>query len=106
MNLLYLFIGAFFEIFGCFSFWLFFRLQKAPFWLLLGLISLILFAFVLTKIDFEQAGRIYALYGGIYICSSFLWMIFVEKESMNIYDIFGLIFVLIGASFIYFGNLK
>ena len=102
---IYLFLAAsFFEIFGCFSFWLYFRLAKSPIWISIGLISLILFAYILTKIDLEDAGRIYAIYGGIYIFSSFLWMIFVEKEMMNKFDIIGLVFVLFGAGVIYFGN--
>ncbi|WP_349644378.1 hypothetical protein [Campylobacter sp. RM16190] len=102
---IYLFLAAsFFEIFGCFSFWLYFRLAKSPAWLGAGLISLILFAYILTKIDLEAAGRIYAIYGGIYILSSFLWMIFVEKEMMNKFDIIGLAFVIFGVGIIYFGN--
>ncbi|QKF91605.1 YnfA family protein [Campylobacter sp. CCUG 57310] len=102
---IYLFLAAsFFEIFGCFSFWLYFRLAKSPVWLGAGLISLILFAYILTKIDLEAAGRIYAIYGGIYILSSFLWMVFVEKEMMNRFDIIGLAFVILGVGIIYFGN--
>ena len=69
-NLGIFFIAAFFEIFGCFAFWLYFRLEKTPLWLALGTVSLILFAYVLTKIDVEQAGRVYAIYGGIYIFAS------------------------------------
>ena len=46
-NLGIFFIAAFFEIFGCFAFWLYFRLEKTPLWLALGTVSLILFAYVL-----------------------------------------------------------
>ena len=80
-NLGIFFIAAFFEIFGCFAFWLYFRLEKTPLWLILGVVSLAIFAYVLTKIDVEHAGRVYAIYGGIYIFASLLWLVLVEKES-------------------------
>ena len=83
-NLGIFFLAAFFEIFGCFAFWLYFRLGKTPWWIVLGVISLILFAYVLTKIDVENAGRIYAIYGGIYIIASLIWLVLVERERVLI----------------------
>lgn len=103
-NLSLFFLAAFFEIFGCFAFWLYFRLEKTPLWLGFGLASLILFAYVLTKIDVEHAGRVYAIYGGIYIVASLLWMVCIEKESINRWDIIGSSLALIGALVIYIGN--
>ena len=105
-NLGIFFIAAFFEIFGCFAFWLYFRLEKTPLWLALGTVSLILFAYVLTKIDVEQAGRVYAIYGGIYIAASLLWLVLVEKESFNRWDIIGASICIFGASVIFIGNQK
>lgn len=105
-NLGIFFIAAFFEIFGCFAFWLYFRLEKTPLWLILGVVSLTLFAYVLTKIDVEQAGRVYAIYGGIYIFASLLWLVLVEKESFNRWDIIGASICILGASVIFIGNQK
>ena len=105
-NLGLFFIAAFFEILGCFAFWLYFRLEKNPWWIALGVISLILFAYILTKIDVEYAGRVYAIYGGIYIVSSLLWLIFIEKESFNCWDIIGAGICILGASIILIGNQK
>ena len=105
-NLGIFFIAAFFEIFGCFAFWLYFRLEKTPLWLALGTVSLILFAYVLTKIDVDQAGRVYAIYGGIYIFASLLWLVLVEKESFNRWDIIGASICILGASVIFIGNQK
>ena len=105
-NLGIFFIAAFFEIFGCFAFWLYFRLEKTPLWLALGTVSLILFAYVLTKIDVEQAGRVYAIYGGIYIFASLLWLVLIEKESFNRWDIIGAGICILGASVILIGNQK
>jgi len=103
-NLGIFFLAAFFEIFGCFAFWLYFRLDKTPWWVALGIISLILFAYALTKIDVEHAGRVYAIYGGIYIITSLIWLVLVEKESFNRWDVIGASLALIGAFMIFIGN--
>ena len=39
----------------------------------LGVVSLIAFAFALTRVDSAFAGRAYAAYGGIYIAASLVW---------------------------------
>ena len=98
------YIAAIFEIFGCFAFWLYFRVVKTLWWLSIGVITLMLFAYILTKIDVENAGRVYAIYGGIYIVASLIWLVLVEKESFNRWDILGAIFAIIGALIIFIGN--
>lgn len=103
-NLGLFFIGAFFEILGCYSFWLYFRENKQPFWIGIGVISLIAFAYVLTKIDLTNAGRVYAIYGGIYIPSSLLWLYFVEHESINRWDMVVSAIAFFGVLVIYIGN--
>ena len=50
------------EIAGCFSFWAWLRLGKSPLWLVPGMASLALFAYLLTRIDSSTAGRAYAAY--------------------------------------------
>lgn len=102
---LYLF-AAFFEILGCYSFWLVFKEQKTGIWLLVGLVSLVLFAYLLTRVESEFAGRAYAVYGGIYIFSSLFWLYFVEKQSFSKWDILGALVSISGAFIIIFGNLK
>ena len=97
------FAAAFFEILGCFSFWLVFKSNKTYFWLMLGIVCLILFAYLLTKIELAYAGRAYAIYGGIYIISSLFWLYIVEKQYLNIYDIVGSLFVFVGICVILFG---
>lgn len=100
------FLAAFFEILGCYSFWLVFKEQKGGIWLFVGVASLVLFAFLLTKVDSEFAGRAYAIYGGIYIFTSLLWLYFVEKQSFSKWDILGALISIFGAFIIIFGNLK
>jgi small multidrug resistance family-3 protein len=73
-SLLWYSVAAVGEIAGCFAFWAWLRLGKSPIWTLPGLLSLVVFALALTRIDAAAAGRAYAAYGGIYILSSLLWL--------------------------------
>ncbi len=94
--------AAFFEIFGCFAFWNYFKLNRSPYWLLPGIISLMFFAVLLTKVQTEFAGRSYAIYGGIYIAASLLWLYFVEHQRPDSWDIIGAGVCMIGACIILF----
>lgn len=98
------FLAAFFEILGCYSFWLVYKEQKSSLLLLVGIVSLITFAYLLTKVNLEFAGRAYVIYGGIYIVSSLAWLHFVEKQLFNKWDIIGSIIVFIGLCVILLGN--
>ena len=69
-NVLIFVIAAFFEIAGCFAFWMSLRRGASPLMAVLGVVSLIAFAFALTRVDSAFAGRAYAAYGGIYIAAS------------------------------------
>ncbi|BAQ49402.1 protein of unknown function UPF0060 (plasmid) [Methylobacterium aquaticum] len=53
------------KIAGCFASWAWLRLDKSPWWLIPGMASLALFAYLLTFVETEAAGRAYAAYGGI-----------------------------------------
>ncbi len=48
------------EIAGCFAFWVWLRLGKPVWWLLPGLLSLIVFAYLLTLVETNAAGRAFA----------------------------------------------
>ena len=66
------------EIAGCFAFWAWLRMDKSAWWLVPGVASLVLFAYLLTLVDAEHAGRTYAAYGGGYILSALLWLWIAE----------------------------
>ncbi|QCE33037.1 YnfA family protein [Acetobacteraceae bacterium] len=99
--LVYLFAGIT-EIGGCFSFFLWAKEEKSPYWIIVGTTSLILFAWILTKIPLENAGRTYAAYGGIYILCSLLWLWGIEHIRPDKWDILGLCFCLLGAAIIFY----
>lgn len=91
------------EIAGCFAFWAWLRLDKPAWWLMPGILSLIAFAYLLTRIDTLFAGRAYAAYGGVYIVSSLLWLWAVEGQRPDRWDITGGAICLVGATIILFG---
>lgn len=90
------------EIAGCFAFWAWLRLDKSIVWLLPGMTSLALFAWLLTLVDAEYAGRAYAAYGGVYITSSILWLWMVEGAKADRWDVIGACICLAGAALILF----
>lgn len=100
--LLYL-VAALAEIGGCFAFWAWLRLDRSPLWLLPGMASLALFAWVLTLSESAAAGRTYAAYGGIYILSSLLWLWAVEGMRPDRWDAIGAAICLTGAAIIFYG---
>ena len=97
-------LAAFFEIAGCFAFWAVFRLDKSHWWLIPGVISLLAFAALLTRIDAAFAGRAFAAYGGVYIAASLLWMWLAEGQVPDKWDIIGASICLVGVLFILFGR--
>lgn len=100
MTLVWYLIAALAEIAGCFAFWAWVRLDKSVLWLIPGLASLALFAWVLTRADSALAGRAYAAYGGVYIASSMLWMWLFEGHRPDRWDVAGLTLCLIGSAVI------
>jgi len=97
------FLAALAEIGGCFAFWSWLRLGKSPLWLGPGMASLALFAWALTRIDSDFAGRAYAAYGGIYILASLAWLWAVEGARPDRWDGLGALLCLLGSLVILFG---
>jgi small multidrug resistance family-3 protein len=95
--------AAFAEIGGCFAFWAWVRLGKSIWWLPLGLVSLIIFAYLLTLVDIDAAGRAYAAYGGVYIIASLVWLWMVEGVRPDRWDLTGAVICLVGAAVILLG---
>jgi small multidrug resistance family-3 protein len=91
------------EIAGCFAFWAWLRLGKSPLWLIPGIASLCLFAYVLTLVDAAHAGRTYAAYGGVYIACALLWLRVAEGVAPDRWDLIGAAICLAGAAVILFG---
>lgn len=90
------------EIAGCFAFWAWLRNGHSPLWLIPGIASLALFAWLLTLAPSDQAGRAYAAYGGIYIAASLFWLWAVEGQRPDGWDLAGGALALVAAGIILF----
>ncbi|MGO4625208.1 YnfA family protein [Ensifer sp. 2YAB10] len=93
-------LAALAEIAGCFAFWAWLKLDKSILWLVPGMVSLALFAWLLTLIDSPAAGRAYAAYGGVYIAASLLWLWLAEGVRPDRWDLAGMTVALLGSAII------
>ena len=103
LNYLWFFLAALFEIAGCYAFWMWLRLGKSALWIIPGLISLTLFALLLTRVEATYAGRAYAAYGGIYIIASIAWLGVIERVRPLNTDWLGAALCVCGATIILLG---
>jgi small multidrug resistance family-3 protein len=103
-SLAYYITAAIAEIGGCFAFWAWLRLDKSVYWIFPGIVSLVVFAFLLTRIEALFAGRTFAAYGGVYIVAYLLWLWAIEGQRPDKWDILGGIICIVGAVVILFGQ--
>ena len=93
-------MAALAEIAGCFAFWAWIKLGRSAWRIAPGMIALALFAFLLTRVDADAAGRAYAAYGGVYIVASLLWLWLVENRAPDRWDMIGATMCIVGAGVI------
>ena len=99
-------LAALAEIAGCFAFWAWLRLGASPWWLLPGMAALAAFAWALTLVETEAAGRAYAAYGGVYVVASLAWLWLVEGRNPSGTDLAGAGLCLAGTAVILAGALR
>lgn len=90
------------EIAGCFGFWAWLRLGRSAWWIAPGVLSLMLFAYLLTLVPSGAAGRAYAAYGGIYVATSIAWLWIIEGQRPDRWDVTGALVCLVGTAIILF----
>jgi small multidrug resistance family-3 protein len=88
------------EIAGCFAVWAWMRQGASALWLLPGLASLAVFAWLLTLAPTTFAGRAYAAYGGVYVAASVAWLWMVDGQRPDVWDVVGAAICLAGAAVI------
>lgn len=92
--------AAFFEIAGCYAIYAWLRLGKSAWWAMPGAVALLTFAWLLSLAPTEGAGRAYAIYGGVYIAASLLWLWVVERQQPDRWDLLGALICIAGAAII------
>ena len=90
------------EIAGCFAFWAWLRLDRSALWLVPGVVALALFAWALTRVQVDFAGRAYAAYGGVYIFVAIGWLWVVDGIRPTPWDIAGAAMAMAGMGVIMF----
>lgn len=82
---------------GCYAIWTWWRLGGSIGWAAAGIVSLALFGWLLSLTDVESAGRAFAVYGGIDIAASLVWLRAVEGVTPDRWDLVGGAVCVIGA---------
>ena len=93
-------LAALAEIAGCFAIWMWWRGGASSLWIFPGVLSLVVFAWLLAQVQTPAAGRSFAAYGGIYVAASILWMWLIEGQHPDRWDLIGTATTLVGAAII------
>ncbi|WP_284378302.1 YnfA family protein [Litoribrevibacter albus] len=94
-------ITAVAEILGCYLPYLWLREGKSAWLLVPGMLSLMLFAWLLS-LHPTASGRVYAAYGGVYIFVAVLWLWWVDGIRPTTWDLIGSSVALLGMAIIMF----
>lgn len=81
------------EIAGCFAIWAWMRQGASALWLVPGVASLVVFAWLLTHAPSDVAGR-------AYMVASLIWLWLVERQRPDYWDLGGAGIALVGAAII------
>lgn len=95
------FAAALTEIGGGYLVWLWLRKNKKLLLGLIGAIILFIYGIILT-LQPAHFGRVYAAYGGIFIVSSIIWRVTIDKKRPDRYEILGSLIAFIGALMIFY----
>lgn len=94
-------ITAVVEIVGCYLPYLWLKEGKSAWLLVPAAVSLALFAWLLS-LHPTAAGRVYAAYGGVYVCVAILWLWSVDGIRPTLWDLVGSGVALLGMAIIMF----
>lgn len=89
------FATALCEIIGCFLPRLWLKKGGSVLLLIPASVALALFVWLLT-LHPAASGRVYAAYGGVYVCTALLWLRVVDGVKLSVYDWAGALIALCG----------
>lgn len=94
-------MAGFLEIGGGYLIWLWLREDMN--WILGVIGGFLLFSYgVVPTFQLAHFHRIYAAYGGIFIVSSIIWGVTIDKKRPDRYEILGSLIAFIGALMIFY----
>jgi small multidrug resistance family-3 protein len=101
VSLVIFFVAAVMEIGGGYLVWQWIREKKG---ILMGLTGgIILFVYgIIPTLQPSHFGRTYAAYGGIFIISSIIWGMIVDKKRPDRFEIIGSLVAIFGAVIIFY----
>ena len=103
LQVLFLFLlAAVCEIGGGWLVWQAVRERRPAWWAAVGSALLVLYGFSITLQPLEEFGRLYAVYGGLFIACSFLWARVFDGFRPDLGDAVGCALCLAGAGAILF----
>lgn len=100
-TLLLFVVTALAEIIGCYLPYLWLKQGKSAWLLVPAAFSLALFAWLLS-LHPTAAGRVYAAYGGVYICTAIFWLWAIDGVQPTAWDLVGAVVALTGMAIIMF----
>lgn len=95
------FVAAAAELGGGYMVWKWLRERKGVLFGILGGIVLFIYG-VIPTFQPAQFGRVYAAYGGIFIVSSILWGMLVDKKKPDRYEVIGSLIAVMGTVIIFY----
>ena len=95
-------VTAIAEIVGCYLPYLWLKKNGSAWLLLPAAASLALFAWLLT-LHPTAAGRVYAAYGGVYVCVAIVWLWLVDGHKPTQWDLVGATVTIAGMAIIMLG---
>jgi small multidrug resistance family-3 protein len=101
ITLVLFFVAALLEIGGGYLVWQWIREKKGIAMGLIGGIILFLYGIIPT-FQPSHFGRTYAAYGGIFIISSIIWGMIVDKKKPDRFELIGSLIAVVGAVIIFY----
>ena len=95
------FLAGLCEIGGGYLIWLWLREEMS--WVLGVMGGFVLFVYgIIPTFQPSHFHRIYAAYGGIFVVSSIIWGVLIDKKKPDRYEVIGSFIVLSGAAVIFY----
>jgi small multidrug resistance family-3 protein len=95
------FVAALAEIGGGYMIWKWLREKKGIYFGIIGGTVLFIYG-VIPTFQPSHFGRVYAAYGGIFIISSILWGMLIDKKRPDRYEVIGSTVAVLGGVIIFY----